>query len=182
MDKRKHLNENTIIYLVNEVTKHHGVKNVPTLKAGRLLYLLWLEYASLYPEYKFPKDSPMYNMCFMNGERGPYEGLYFQNSDMIKKEIMAGNVPKFSQTEFKPIEKIRLERALDTVRKCYSGYRQSYLCMFITCELPGWFSNLKLRPLDLSEADRIKEVQAFVKSRNTLITDLRKDCWAPRLH
>ena len=87
MEYRKHLDKNTIIYLVNEITKHHGIKNVPVLKTGRLLYLLWLEYASLYPEYKYPKDSPMNNMTFMNGESGAFEEMFYSHHDEIKKEI-----------------------------------------------------------------------------------------------
>ena len=177
MEYRKHLDKNTIIYLVNEITKHHGIKNVPVLKAGRLLYLLWLEYASLYPEYKYPKDSPMNNMTFMNGESGAFEEMFYSHHDEIKKEIMSGNIPTFSQTAFTPLEKIRLERAFDTVRKCFSGYRQRFLCSFITCELPAWGSKRKIHPLELNESERIAEVNAFVKNRNMLIKDLRKDVW-----
>ena len=59
MQPKQDLDKNTIIYLVNEITKHQGIKNVPVVKLGRLMYLLWLEYASLQPGLSFPPKSPI---------------------------------------------------------------------------------------------------------------------------
>jgi hypothetical protein len=168
MQPKKQIDRNTIIYLVNEITKHQGVKNVPRVKLGRLMYLLWLEYASLQPRLSFPENSPMANMRFINYERGPAEDIIDEYYDEIQAEILSGHIPEFSQTEFMPKEKIFLNHATETVRNCYSGYRTEDLCYFIQHRLPTCLHKPKITELIMSKREFIKEVHAYKRKRRRL--------------
>ncbi len=162
------IDKNTIIYIVNEITRHHGIKNVPPVKLGRLTYLLWLEYASLQPGYEFPKNSPMANMRFINYERGPAEVLCSNNYYEIQSEIISGRVPNFSQTMFAANEKVRLNHAFEKVRNCYSNHRTEDLCYFIQHTLPTCLFKPVIAPLQINNQEFLQEVQSFIKHRHKL--------------
>lgn len=168
MEPKHDLDKNTIIYLVNEITKHHGIKNMPPVKLGRLMYLLWLEYASLQPGLTFPPKSPMVNMQFINYERGPAEAISSENFETIKKLILAGKIPNFAHTQFMAREKIYLEQAFETVRNCYSVHRVSDLCDFILYDLPTCLYKPKLWTLDMTKREFTRELQAFMRNRKKL--------------
>ncbi|MBR4891598.1 MAG: hypothetical protein IKZ34_00245 [Alphaproteobacteria bacterium] len=165
MNTLKTLDRNTLVYIVNEITKHQNIKNMPTLKIARLLYLLWLEYASLYPEYKIPAKSPMNNMVFANYERGPSEEVFCCEADKVRSDILSGKIPKFSQTEFHQSEKIRLEHAFEVVRNSYSYFRQEELCGFITVDLVLSRKKPKIKLLEINEKEKFEEVSEYVKNR-----------------
>ena len=168
MQQKKQLDKNTIIYLVNEITKQHGVKNVPVTKLGRLMYLLWLEYASLQPGLSFPPKSPMADMRFINFERGPSEMISYENFHQIRVEIMSGKIPDFSQTAFGIMEKHNLEQAFETVRNCYSGHRATDLCNFVMYDLPTCQFKPKITELVLTEREFAHELRSFMRNRKKL--------------
>ena len=164
----KQIDRNTIIYLVNEITKHQGIKNVPVVKLGRLMYLLWLEYASLQPGLSFPPKSPMANMQFVNYERGPAEAISSDNYETIKNIILSGRIPTFAQTQFGAREKIHLEQAFETVRNCYSVHRTADLCCFIQYDLPTCLRKPKIWTLDMTEREFTRELRAYMRKRKLL--------------
>jgi hypothetical protein len=168
MQPKQDLDKNTIIYLVNEITKHQGIKNVPVVKLGRLMYLLWLEYASLQPGLSFPPKSPMANMQFVNYERGPAEAISSDNYETIKNIILSGRIPTFAQTQFGAREKIHLEQAFETVRNCYSAHRTADLCCFIQYDLPTCLRKPKIWTLDMTEREFAHELRAFMRNRKKL--------------
>ncbi len=168
MQPKQDLDKNTIIYLVNEITKHQGIKNVPVVKLGRLMYLLWLEYASLQLGLSFPPKSPMANMQFVNYERGPAESISSDNFNTIKNIILSGQIPNFSQTQFAAREKILLEQAFETVRDCYSVHRATDLCDFIMYDLPTCLHKPKIAELRMTEREFAHELRAFMRNRKKL--------------
>lgn len=168
MQQKKQLDKITIIYLMDQITRHHGIKNVPVVKLGRLMYLLWLEYASLQPGLSFPVNSPMASMRFINYERGPAEMFSSENYNEYRSEIMSGNIPKFSQTTFNANEKHNLIHALETVRNCYSVHRATDLCNFIMYDLPTCSLKPRIAELVLTEQEFAKELKAFMCRRKKL--------------
>ncbi len=168
MQPKKQLDKNTLIYLVNEITKNHGIKNTSPVKLGRLMYLLWLEYASLQPGLTFPENSPMANMRFINYERGPAEELSSDNFDTVRSEILAGKIPNFSQTSFHLKEKHNMEQAFTTVRNIYSMHRATDLCNFIMYELPTCQFKPKICELTFNDQEFVRELRAFIRKRDRL--------------
>lgn len=168
MQIKKQMDKNTIIYLVNEITKHQGIKNVPRVKLGRLMYLLWLEYASLQPNLSFPENSPMAAMRFINYERGPSEDYIDDNYDSIQATILSGRIPDFSKTALLPMEKVRINHATETVRNCYSVHRTADLCCFIQYDLPTCLFKPKIAELDMTEREFAHELRAFMRNRKKL--------------
>ena len=168
MQPKKQLDRNTLIYLVNEITKNHGIKNTPPVKLGRLMYLLWLEYASLQPGLTFPPNSPMADMRFINYERGPAEELSSDNFETVRNEIISGHIPTFDQTAFKLTEKHNLEQAFNTVRDVYSMHRATDLCNFIMYDLPTCQFKPKICELTFSDQEFVRELRTFMRKRDRL--------------
>ena len=95
-----------VAYLLSHIINIKHIEKVDNTKINRLIYLLWLEYAQLYPENTIPQTSPMRILEFYNYELGPVELSVSDNLDEIKRTLATVGIPRFKEIGFNNIEGI----------------------------------------------------------------------------
>ena len=88
-----------LVYLINKIVGRKKLRQCDYVRNSRLLYMLLLEYASCCENLKIPDNSPIAKLDFTRYEKGPGEDFYYENHDMIYRDIKSGRIPQFEQTE-----------------------------------------------------------------------------------
>ena len=154
-----------LLYLINKIISRRDLRQNDFVRINRLLYMLWLEYASVCVDFKIPKDSAMNKLEFIKFERGPGEKLYYYNNRQIYRDIKSGNVPNFSDSIFSPSEYKTLEIACSNTRKYYSTVSTDRLCDFISLDLPHTRTVKFLDKYEFERQEFMRELNAFLRNR-----------------
>lgn len=159
-----------LLYLINKIVGRRELHSDDVIRVNRLLYLAWLEYASICPNFKFPKYSPMNKMEFLKYERGPAEVLYDQHNKAFYKHIKRGNIPAFHESCFCPPEYHTINLACENTRRFYGAASTEKLSNFIMTNLPMVKNANFLEVMKFDRTSFNRELMAFMKNRNIFYT------------
>ena len=164
------------ILIPHDIRKHQGYldkKHVFTQgrKYSSILYLLYLEYRSRLPGYALPPNSPFNNMLLMNSMSGVFAYHSFYSFESMFKNIVNGNIPKFSDIGFAPGEKQPLMQAIETIKKYVSPQSEDRISIIMDSHklqlhwrFPWIDAEIEMTPKNVQD-----EVTAYLKYRNEIV-------------
>ena len=156
-----------LVYLINKIVGRKKLRQCDYVRNSRLLYMLLLEYASCCENLRIPSNSPIAKLDFTRYEKGPGEDFYYENHDMIYRDIKSGRIPQFEQTGFLADERVQLDIACKNTRHFYGATSTEKLDYFIMYELPysRKLTFLETYKMRFDRKEFLRELNAFIRKR-----------------
>lgn len=169
--------KNTLVaYLLSHIINPKKIANIDNTKINRLIYLLWLEYAQLYPENTIPQTSPMHILEFYNYELGPVELSVSDNLDDIKRTLTTVGVPRFKEIGFNSSEHVNILNACSFIRRRCMHLSAQQLTDFITNNLPISWNRPRYNKIEFHKnANFEREMRIYKRIRKKLKSPRAKE-------
>ena len=165
-----------VAYLLSHIINIKHIEKVDNTKINRLIYLLWLEYAQLYPENTIPQTSPMRILEFYNYELGPVELSVSDNLDEIKRTLTTVGIPRFKEIGFNSSEQINILNACSFIRRRCMHLSAQQLTDFITGNLPISWNRPRYNKIEFHQnANFEREMRIYKKARKKLKSPTAKE-------